>query len=517
MNKILSLCALALLFCATVSAQIPTIQWQKAMGGSSYDYARSVVQTDDGGYMAVGFTNSNNGDVMGNHGSGDFWMVKMDGSGGVQWRKTLGGSQPDEAWCVQQTIDRGYIVCGYTYSTTGDVVGNHGGGDFWVIKLDTAGTVQWKKTYGGTDDDEAYSIQETTDGGYVVAGTTRSNDGDVTGNHGGTDSWVVKIDSTGLLQWQKTLGGSSFEQCMSVTQTFDGGFVATGHSVSNDGDVTGNHGSYDYWVVKLDVNGNLVWEKSMGGSDMDMSFGIKETSDKGYIITGQSVSSDGDVTGSHGGEEFWVVKMDSTGAIQWEKALGGSFNEASYFVEQTADGGYVLAGYAASTDGDVTGGMGGHDFWLVKLDALGHLVWQRTLGGSGSDYAYCVQETLDGGFIMVGFSDSNNGDVTGNHGSSDFWVVKLAAGLVDVSPLPAMALKVSPNPTVGILTIELNDLATFQNAQISVLNMNGQTILKQTIHNQHLMLNIEDQPKGVYILNIKTVDGRVLTEKVEKM
>jgi hypothetical protein len=199
----------------------------------------------------AGYTNSNDGDVTGNHGSNDFWVVKLNSTGVLQWQKTLGGSGSDKATSVQQTADGGYIVAGYTNSTNGDVTGNHGSNDFWVVKLNSTGLLQWQKTYGGNSSDVAYSIQQTTDFGYIVAGCTNSNNGDVTGYHGTMDYWVTKLDSAGILQWQKTLGGYDYEAANSIQQTADGGYIVAGWTYSTNGDVTGYHGNVDFWVVKL--------------------------------------------------------------------------------------------------------------------------------------------------------------------------------------------------------------------------------------------------------------------------
>ena len=232
----------------------PSIQWQKCLGGTSSEGATSIQQTTDGGYILTGCTNSNDGDVSGKHGGQDVWVVKLDVTGTIQWHKCLGGTYFDFASSIQQTTDGGYVLTGCTSSNTGDVSGNHGLQDIWVVKLNSSGSIQWQKCLGGTSDEGANSIQQTTDGGYVLTGYTTSNNGNVSGNHGGADVWVVKLDSTGTIQWQKCLGGTdaSGEGASSIQQTADGGYILTGYATSNDGDVSGNHGGVgDYWVIKL--------------------------------------------------------------------------------------------------------------------------------------------------------------------------------------------------------------------------------------------------------------------------
>ena len=332
---------------------------------------------------------------------------------------------------MRQTSDGGYIVAGSTTSPNdGDVTGNHGGYDSWIVKLTNAGAIDWEKSLGGTGADHAYSVRQTTDGGYIVAGYSNSHDGDVTGNHGGDDYWVVKLTAAGDIDWQKSLGGSWNDNGMDARQTADGGYIVTGWSNSFNGDVTGNHGGNDYWVVKLDSTGNIVWQKSLGGSGNDNSWGeIQQTADGGYIVAGQSNSNGGDVSGNHGGYDYWVVKLTDAGAIDWQKSLGGSGFDEGYSVRQTSDGGYIVAGFSESNDQDVSGNHGGRDAWVVKLGPSGNILWQHPLGGSGQDQAQCMRQTADGGYIVAGSSDSHDGDVTGNHGGTDYWIVKLHGGI----------------------------------------------------------------------------------------
>ncbi len=416
-----------ILYVGSVSSQ--TIQWQKSLGGSSYEYAYSTEQTTDGGYIIAGTTNSNNGNVSGNNGSTDFWIVKLDSLGTIQWQKCLGGSGYDVANSIQQTTDGGYIIAGYTSSNNGDVSGNHGDRDYWVVKLDSLGILQWQKCLGGTSREEAYSVQQTTDGGYIVAGNTKSNDGDVSGLHGSTDDyWIIKLDNLGSLQWQKCLGGSSIDKARSIQQTTDGGYIIAGFSSSNNGDVTGNHGNLDYWIVKIDSLGVIQWQKSLGGSGWDEAHSIQQTSNNHYIIAGWTFSNNGNVTGNNGRKDYWIVKLDSLGILKWQKCLGGSEDDLAFSIQQTTDAGYIATGHSESNDGDVSGHHGvsaTQDYWIVKIDGLGVLQWQKSLGSTGYDKSYSIKQTADSGYIIAGQSSSNGGDVSGNHGSYDYWIVKL--------------------------------------------------------------------------------------------
>jgi PKD repeat protein len=421
-------------------AQVPVIQWQKSLGGSGNDYANSVQQTADGGYIVAGYTSSVDGDVSGNHGGNDMWVVKLDNAGNIQWQKTLGGSGDDVATYVQQTADAGYIIAGNTSSNDGDVSGNHGNSDAWVVKLNSAGNIQWQKTYGGLSNEAANSVQQLADGGYILGCSALSEyGGDIIGSHGANEGWIVKISPVGVIEWSLCLGGLSYDYARQVKQTADGGFIMGGYGSSVDGDLIGNHGNMDFWMVKLDNIQERQWKKTFGGTGTDILSSVTQTTDGGFIAAGHVYSQDGDIAGSgfHGPylNDYWIIKLDTAGGLQWKKALGGSGNDLAQSIQQTTDGGYIVFGYSTSNDGDVSGNHGYVDYWIVKLNSTGTIQWQKSLGGTGQegynnipnevDGAHSIQQTTDGGFILAGYSKSNDGDVSGNHGNFDYWVVKL--------------------------------------------------------------------------------------------
>lgn len=238
-----------------LSAQVPYIKWQRSFGGLANDCSQSIQQTTDGGYVTGGFSLSN---LNGNHGGADYWIVKLDTVGNIEWQKCFGGSYNDIAYFVEQTNDDGYIIAGITWSSDGDVVGNHGGSDCWIVKLNSTGEIEWQKCFGGSNDEESYSIKQTNDGGYVVTGYTFSNNGNVSGYHGGYDFWIFKIDSIGIIEWQKCLGGTYDDVSYSINQTLDGGYIISGYSRSSDGDLSVNQGNSDFWVIKLNLNYEYV-------------------------------------------------------------------------------------------------------------------------------------------------------------------------------------------------------------------------------------------------------------------
>ena len=483
-----------------LTAQAPTIEWQKSLGGSGLEEGYSIQQTIDGGYVVAGTSNSTDGDVTGNHGNKDYWLVKLSSTGTITWQKSLGGSGNDQAHSIQQTTDGGYIVAGLSNSTDGDVTGNHGDYDYWVIKLDSTGNKVWEKSLGGSGSDIAYFIQEITGGGYIVSGYSSSTDGDVIGNFGGWDYWVVKLSSTGTITWQKSLGGSGNDQAHSIQQTIDGGYIVAGSSNSTDGDITNNLGSSDYWLVKLDSIGTITWQKSLGGSEGDGAYSIQQTTDGGYIVAGITNSINGDITGNHGGGDYWVVKLDSIGTITWQKSLGGNDKDYGYSIQQTTDNGYIVIGRSNSVGGDVTSNIGGWDYWIVKLSINGAVIWEKSLGGSGSDYGYSIQQTTDGGYIVVGYSWSIDGNVTGNNGGWDYWVIKLSAS-VGVSEVSAFSeFNVYPNPTNSQITLKVN--TNLVGAVYTIYDNMGKMVMSGKVNAEHTVIELDNLSNGIYLFSI---------------
>lgn len=485
-----------LLLAQITFSQAPNIEWQKYLGGSGVDYAYKIKQTNDGGYVVASSTTSNNLDVSGNHGGYDFWVVKLSSSGDIQWQKALGGTGDENVYSIQQTSDGGYIVVGDTNSNNGDVTGNHGGYDAWVVKLTSSGTIEWQKALGGSNSDQASSIQQTTDGGYIVGGYTSSFNGDVTGFHGLGDGWIVKLSNLGVIQWQKAVGGSDSDGIVYVQQTPDGGYVAFGDTSSNNGNVTGNHGSIDAWIVKLSSSGLLEWQKTYGGTTEEISKAIQQTSDGGYIFTCITWSNNGDVSGNHGEYDAWVVKVSDSGVIQWQKAFGGTNYDMPFDIQLSSDGGYVFVGWTNSNDGDVSGYHGALDAWIAKISAAGNLVWQKTIGGTNDDKVQSIQQTTDGGYAVAGITYSSNGDITANNGGGNAWVFKLASDSLETSDLAASNIKLYPNPASSFLVLQGSNAIIFD--KITVTDLTGKTVLQQTQSTNQV--NVESLAKGIYIL-----------------
>ncbi len=509
MKKITSILILFLLPAITFSQNI---EWQKCYGGSGDDHAHSIQQTADGGYIVAGSAYSNDGDVSGNHGGLDYWVIKLNSSNEIEWQKCYGGSSDDWSYSIQQTIDGGYIVAGSTNSNDGDVSGYHGQDDYWIIKLDSSGNLEWQKCYGGSADDFAYFIQQITDGGYIIAGWTESNDGDVFGNHGFIDYWIIKLDSSGNLEWQKCYGGSNLDYAHSIQQTTDEGYIVAGYTFSNDGDVTGNHGSADCWIIKLDSSGNLEWQKCYGGSDWDDACSIQQTTDGGYIVAGCTYSNDGDVSGNHGGKDYWITKLNSTGNLAWQKCYGGNQSDDAYSIQQTPDGGYIMAGYTFSNDGDVSSNHGQCDYWIIKLNSLGNLEWQKCYGGSGFDVERSIQQTTDGGYIVAGYTYSIDGDVSGNHGGKDYWIVKLDSSFNNIYEITNnYKLSIHQDFTKELINIYIEN--PNMNTIIEIININGNIMYSKEINSSYEQIDVSKYSKGIYFVKVRAKDFM----KIEKI
>lgn len=510
MKKLIHIFTIILLIIPFVNVAQPTISWEQSYGGSEGDVAFYITQTTDGGYIFTGQTTSSDGQVTGYHGNTDCWVVKTDVQGNIQWSKALGGTGVDFAMSVEKTSDGGYILGANSSSTDGQVTGNHGNSDYWIVKLDQNGNIQWQNSYGGTGSEKCCYAGQTSDGGYYAIGWTKSSDGQVTGFHGLVDYWFIRVDNSGNLLWQKTIGGSGRDYGIFAQQTIDGGFILTGASNSTDGEVSGNHGDYDYWVVKLDQSGNLIWQKSLGGTGDDESACIRQTSDAGYILTGGVTSNDGQVSGNHGSSDYWVVKLDAIGNIIWQNCYGGSWGENSTSINLTTDGGYIVAGYSDSMDGQVTGSHGATDYWVLKINSSGVLQWETSLGGSQDDYGNCVQQTSDGGYIITGDSPSIDGQVTGNHGLDDMWTVKLSNSTGISNHDGSSDIQVYPCPAQNELYVK-SDLKIFN---ISVFELNDQQI-KVPIHQVGTLfvLDVSSIPSGIYFLYC-IQDNKVVSKKV---
>lgn len=409
------------------SAQTFNTQWQKCVGGSSDDILLSMAQVNGGGYITAGSTNSNNGDVSGNHGGEDGWLVKYNSSGSIIWSKSYGGTDFDRFLNVINTQDGGFLGVGYTGSNNGDVSGNHGSGDAWVVKVNSAGSIEWQKCYGGNDFEWFNHAIQLPDG-YLFSGLTRSNNGDVSGNHGNDDAWALKVNNLGNIEWKKCFGGTGYDSFNLAIGVNNDGFYLLGSTDSNNGDVSGNHGERDAWIIKINNAGTIQWQKCFGGATFDSFSNALQTPEGGFILIGSSNSIDLGITDQDG--DAWVVKINNTGTVEWQKTYGGSDSESFTSIIQTPDNYYAIAGITRSNDGDVSGNHGLTDLWVLKINHQGTILWQKCLGGTNDEYYLYISYVSkiisagNGEYILACNTISNDGDVSGNHGFSDGWLIK---------------------------------------------------------------------------------------------
>ena len=417
---------------STFYASAQTVEWAKILGGSGNDYGQSIQQTTDGGYILFGISNSISNDLPQNNGGDDYGTMKIDKNGVKQWTRNYGGSDTDYGISVQQTTDGGYILLGGSKSEDKDFSQNNGFYDYGIIKIDKNGVKQWSKNFGGSGEDFGYSIQQTTDGGYILFGRSKSNNGDFSQNKGGIDYGVIKIDKNGVKQWSKNYGGFGNDEGQSIQQTTDGGYILFGTSNSNNGDFSQNNGDVDYGVIKIDKNGIKQWSKNYGGSDADIGSSIQQTTDGGYILLGRSFSNDVAFSQNNGGSDYGVIKIDKNGVKQWSKNYGGSGDDSGYSIQQTTDGSYILIGNSTSIDGDFSQNNGNVDCGVIKIDKNGVKLWSKNFGGSEYDYGTSVQQTTDGGYILFGNTNSN---FIQNKGGQDFRVIKITDCIVTAPTL----------------------------------------------------------------------------------
>jgi len=357
--------------------------WYKNYGGANADQANSIQQTSDGGYIVAGFSQSYT------YGGKDFAIYKLDSSGNKVWFKHYGGANDDEGKSIQQTSDGGYIVAGWTQSYT------YGFHDFAIFKLDSSGNKTWFKHYGGTSSDLGYCIEQTSEGGYVVTGNTRSY------THGSSDFAIYKLDSNGNKIWFKHYGGASGDYGYSIQQTTDGGYIVAGYCSSY------TYGGEDFAIYRLNSSGNKVWFKHYGGGLNDYAQSIQQISDGGYVVAGYTHSY------TYGNSDYAIYKLNSSGNNVWFKHYGGLSYDTARLIQQTSDGGYIVAGNAQSYS------YGSYDFALYKLNSSGNKTWFKHYGSNTDDGARSIQQTSDGGYIMAGYTDSCT------YGGYDFAIYKL--------------------------------------------------------------------------------------------
>jgi hypothetical protein len=510
MKKIL-FTIIGLIWMHMLIAQAPEIQWERNFGGDETENFTGLGESPDGYFYFAGTSTSPaSGDrTQARRGSYDFWIVKTDADGNIIWNKAVGGGGATRMNSMTVTADGGIILAGNTdaganYEKSEPNRGPIGSVDIWVIKLDNKGNKVWDKTLGGTDSDAPFAIAETPDGGCIVAGESSSpKSGDKSEeNYGKRDAWAIKLNNLGVKEWDKVYGGSEGDVFYSVVNTNDGGFLFGGASVSG---ISGNkteasRGGADCWLVKTDANGNIEWDKTYGGDKTDNVYSIKQLESGEYIIGAYSESEiSGDKTmKSKGFGDLWLLKLNNSGSIIWQRGIGGSSSDFLAKIDKTKDGGIVIGMSTNSTisgDKTIPNFGGGNDYWIVKVDSEGSILWQDSYGDVSNDDLFDAMSTSDGGYLMGGFSNKWR--------KGDFWVIKLkpeiSTGIFGQSTLVKMRLY--PNPVKNLLNFEFGFNQSLLNNSIEIYDIMGKMILNKKINIIEGRTSFEiNLPNGTYIV-----------------
>ncbi len=452
----------------------PSLEWTGRVPGTTGDeIAYSIQQTTDGGYIVAGKKHYSNGSN-----SGENYMVwKLSGNGEFEWTKRLGDIYSGVAYSVQQTADGGYIAAGNLIGY--DSLTGATSSDYYIVKLNGSGDITWEKMLGGSGWDIAYSIQQTTDGGYIIAGVSDSEDGDITGNRG---HWIVKLNSTGSIAWQKSLEGvGQFVTGTSILQTTDGEYVFAGSARFNGDDC-------DFLVVKLNITGNIIWQKTLEGTGDDYCHSIEQTTDGGYIVAGETRS---DQT-----MRCWGVKLDDDGRVQWQKTYYGGASTVAHSIRQTTDGGYIMAGEAGKwSEGDFPG-TAGNSSMVAKLDAVGNIQWYGSYGSGDWGTIYSIQETVDGGYVFAGRVKEQH---TPSKSTFDGWIAKLGKYGTGIEADFFSEFYIYPNPATNIINIAPRQSEPLTGLRL--VDLSGKVVA--TYPANTTQINVTGMGKGIYVLALQ--------------
>lgn len=514
--------------CVTVlSAQ--DILWEKSYGGKHAEYLYEAIPTPDYGFILAGSSvsgkNGNKEEL--NKGDLDYWVWKMDEHGNLDWQKSFGGNQTDLLQSIALTNDGGFILGGTSASDKGSdkTEACKGQEDFWVIKLNAKGQELWQRTIGGSGMEKLLSIAPTRDGGYILGGSSSSDQlksttgvldpfGKSENSKGNLDFWVVKLDKNGTIAWQKTIGGRYMDELRSIHEIQSGGYILGGYSNSpvSGNKTEENPGLGDYWVVQLDEQGEIVWQKVYGGEQDDNLTALIPTQDGGYLLGGSSNSEPGHVkTKSNGsGTDFWVVKLDETGGIVWQQTYNYGKKDILTSLIENPDGSFLIGGYAQS-EVEKSGSNplvspkdkeGINDYIALKIKADGEELWSKTVGSKGDEVLKKVLETRDGGYLLCGTSNGNvSRDKKTAKGGNDFWVVKLKDK--DKEEQERISLEAVPNPTEYFTNV----IVSFEYAKgtATLYDLSGRTIRSASINGEKTIpMELTHLPTGIYVIEIKT-------------
>ena len=408
-----------------------TLNTIQTFGGSKNDVINSIVATNDGGYAVLGYTQSNNFDIVNkSNESFDFWVMKFSSEDQILWNRTFGGSDDDRGVDIVATNDGGFAILGAASSSDLEVSQNAGSHDFWMLKITAEGTVMWEKSFGFSGSDKGISLTNTADNGFLLTGVLDVSASGGQGNskgtqrHSGGDVWVLKLSSNGTLEWSTYFGGSFTDTPFGVVETSNNEYIIAASSDSEDFNISNNKGTYDFWVFRITSEGTLVWEKNFGGSEIDEARAIAAADDGNFIIVGDTRSADVDVSNNNGAADIWVLKISPEGILIWEKTIGATGFDAARSISKMQDNGFLISGSSrSSTAGFINQGQ--NDAFLFKINSEGIMEWQETVGGSEIDFLYDAVELNNRTIIAVGESNSADGDIAENKGFSDGLIIKI--------------------------------------------------------------------------------------------
>ena len=543
---------LAFLFCGYSKSTAQDILWEKSYGGKHAEYLFDVIPTPDYGFILAGSSLSKKTGTKteDNRGDLDYWVWKMDEKGEPDWQKSFGSSGQDKLRSILLTNDGGFLLAGSSESKAVAKKGTQGndfidgdkksvtrgGSDFWIIKLTAKGKEEWQKTIGGSGQDELNCIVRTRDGGFIVGGSSSSDaSGEKAQNgYGGMDYWVIKLDFEGKIVWQQTLGGRYNDELRSISPAEDGGFLLGGSSNSTDTGtkIQKNIGQSDYWIVKLDKDGNEQWQKTIGGEGDDQLYVAYTSADGNYILGGNSNSESGNDKRStnESGTDFWVLKIDKDNReIIWQETYNIAKVDVLTSLVENDDHTILLGGYAQGeivkkekakkmgsrlrgndkAGDDVKMKKGTDDYVAIKINDKGEELWRKSVGSDGQDILKKVIETRDGGYLMAGTSKSPltpeggikaSGDKSSGIGSNDFWVVKLKDK--NKPKEPKKPVEAIPNPATDYTNVIVG--YDYTKGTATVVDIAGHVLQSFPITDRTIPIDLQGLPEGIYVVNIRT-------------
>lgn len=488
------------------------VRWQATLGGSQNDIASTVAAMPDGGVAVAGVSQSADGDVRQNMGSNDLWVVRLDTTGRTRWSRTLGGSYNESIGGLAATPDGGLVVVGSTASEDGDIRNNLGNDDYWVVKLDGEGQISWTRTFGGKESEGASAVAVSARGEIFVAGSSASPDRPGGESKGDFDFWILKLSPSGQLLWSKGLGGSSNDGAKALALTPDGGVVAAGFSFSTDLQVENNHGGMDFWVAKLTGDGALTWTRTLGGSGPDMATGVAALTDGSVVVTGVTASGDGDVSGNHGSDDYWVVRLSPAGKMIWQRPLGSMRDDIANSITALPGDRILISGYTA-TGSNSPGKDAAASYWVNEISPDGYLMGAQTWI-QRSLYSENALVALANGTICL--AGSVRTSTATESGDLNYWV-----GVLPWSSFerPLWQVQVYPSPVVNQNVSVLVQMGKTDACQVQLLDVQGRRLLAQALTgaagNFTGSIPMQDKPPGTYFLQISS-DGQSVVKKIVK-